>query len=65
MNYDDKYLKILLILLFGVMNIGVIALLIIALDFKLLNRREIIDVVIAALITTLINYAALQVFADD
>lgn len=62
---NDKHLKILLIFLFGILNVSVIALLLIALDFDNLNRREIINVIIAALITALINYAALVVFADD
>lgn len=66
MKYNtDKYSKILLIFLFGALNIAIITLLIGILELHKLGREEFLRSVIAMLTVVFLNYAALQVFDDE
>ena len=60
---EDKHLKILLVLLFGLMNVGLVSLLaIIILEGS--SKEEITRLILGMLIVIFMNYAALQVFSD-
>lgn len=62
---SDKYLKILVVFLFGMLNIGAIVLLIELMNLVSLTRDELYKVAITILIIVFLNYAALQAFADE
>lgn len=62
----EKCLLILLILLFGIINIGVIVTTAtIILDFNKLVKEQLIEIILVALITALFNYALLAVYRDE
>lgn len=57
----DKYLLILLIFLFGFLNIAVLTLMLRAFKFQ----GDVLEVGIISFIIVLINYVALQTFSDE
>lgn len=59
---NDKYLLILLIFLFGFLNIAVLTLMIQAFKF---DMDDLFKVSIITLVVVLVNYVALQVFYEE
>jgi hypothetical protein len=62
---SDKLLKILLILLFGFMNIGLVISLSFLLDYNMLVKEQLLEIGIIILLAVLFNYIALWGFSDD
>lgn len=59
---NDKYLLILLVFLFGFLNIAVLLLMIQAFKF---SQNDLFEIAIISFFIVLVNYAALQAFRDD
>lgn len=62
----EKCILIMLILLFGILNIGVaITTTTLMLDFNKLVKEQLIEIVIIILIASFINYALLSLYKDE
>lgn len=57
----DKYVLILLVFLFGFLNIGVLLLMLQAFKFQ----GDLLEICIMSLVMVLINYVALMAFSDE
>lgn len=61
---SDKLLKILLIFLFGFMNVGLVISLSFLLDYNMVVKEQLLEIVTIILIAVLFNYIVLWAFSD-